>query len=81
MARKQTRRRKTDNGRRGPRGPRGRRGAQGPSGPNGAALDRLEGDLVAARDELQVQFKRIAQLQAELDELRAELRARLLQRE
>ena len=39
---------------------------------NGETLGRLAAELSDAQDALQVQFKRIAQLQAELDQLRAE---------
>lgn len=71
------RRRKADKGKRGPRGPRGQRGVRGPAGPGAPsteAFNRLAADLIDAQDSLQVQFKRIAQLQAELDELRSQLR-------
>ena len=52
---------------------RGPQGVPG-SGANGATLSRLEAALIDAKDTLEVQFKRIAQLQAQLDELRAQLR-------
>ena len=61
-------------GKRGARGKQGRQGAPGVAAPNGEALARLTADLIEAQNELQVQFKRIAQLQAEVDELRADLR-------
>jgi hypothetical protein len=38
-----------------------------------AAIEELRTSLAEARDELHVQFKRIAQLQAEVDELRHRL--------
>ena len=70
-------RRKTSKAKRGPRGPRGKRGVRGPAGPGAPsteAFNRLAADLIDAQDTLQVQFKRIAQLQAELDELRSQFR-------
>ena len=76
MARKPTPKRKSGKGKATTRGPRGWRGRQGPPGlsaPDGHALARLTADLIEAQDALQVQFKRIAQLQAEVDELRAKM--------
>jgi len=37
----------------------------------GVRVEVLEHELAATRNELQIQFKRIAQLQADLDDLRA----------
>jgi hypothetical protein len=70
-------------------GPRGLRGRQGPRGPRGAAgprardgqiivelgkvLARVTQELEDVQSTLKVQFTRIAELQAELDGLRAAL--------
>ena len=80
MTARRPRRRKTQTEKRGTRGPRGARGAPGKQGPPGTpapsadAIARLAEDLANTRHDLQVQFKRIAQLQAELDDLRANIR-------
>ena len=62
------------------RGPRGLRGVPGPAGPAGAdaplvaqlggILSRVTQELEDVQRTLRVQFTRIAQLQAELDEVR-----------
>jgi len=57
----------------GPVGPQGERGLAGQGVPHGL-LERLAADLEETHAALQTQFVRIAQLQAELDLLRAKLR-------
>ena len=63
---------------RGPRGPRGERGVRGEPGKIDATalrvIARMAQELENAQRELRVQFTRIAQLQAELDLLRADLK-------
>ena len=61
----------------GPRGPRGRRGPVGPPGNAGeivvqlgSVLARVTQELEAVQHTLRVQFTRIAELQAQLDDLR-----------
>jgi hypothetical protein len=80
MARKKPRRSKDKGKRRGPRGPRGVPGPPGPAGPNGqfvvelgAVLSRVTQELEDVQRTLRVQFTRIAQLQAELDDVRTSL--------
>lgn len=74
-------------GRQGDRGARGQRGVRGPRGEKGERGERGESDslqivarmaqeLEAAQRELRVQFTRIAQLQADIDSLRSELKSR-----
>ena len=78
-------------GERGAQGLRGERGAQGERGEPGAPgtnpplelvarmaqeLEASRRDLEAAQRELRVQFTRIAQLQADLDSLRSDLKKR-----
>ena len=58
-------------GKRGARGARGPRGVPGRSAADGDIVDRIARELETAQRELRVQFTRIAQLQAEIDELRA----------
>ena len=71
-------------GARGPRGPRGAqglRGRQGPAGPAGRSGDpaplrvlaTMAQEIEAIQRDLQAQFQRIAQIQADLDLLRAQL--------
>jgi Collagen triple helix repeat (20 copies) len=69
-------------GQRGVRGPKGERGEKGESGERGEstslqAVARMAQELEAAQRELRIQFTRIAQLQADLDSLRSELKSRL----
>ena len=78
-------------GERGTRGVQGERGAQGERGEAGAPgtnapleliarmaqeLDAAKRDLQAAQGELRAQFTRIAQLQADLDSLRSDMKKR-----
>src|SRR5262245_49708938 len=68
-------------GQRGLRGPRGERGDTGEKGERGDSTSlqvvaRMAQELEAAQRELRVQFTRIAQLQADLDALRSELKRR-----
>ena len=69
--------RRGERGKRGARGERGERGpagAAGPPGPaNSSALNLIEqfvSQLDEVQGELKIQFTRIAQLQADLDQLR-----------
>jgi hypothetical protein len=78
MARKKTRR-STERGT--PRGLRGRRGPGGPPrqdgqlvGQLGNVLARVAQELEEVQRKLQVQFTRIAELQAEVDDLRGALK-------
>jgi hypothetical protein len=63
-------------GRRGPAGPRGLKGArgatgkEGPTGKGNEVLEIVEKQIDDIHHELDVQMKRIAQLQLQLDELR-----------
>jgi hypothetical protein len=65
-----------------PRALRGLRGAPGPPGPRGESgsgvpfeiVEQLEIELKETQRSLEVQFTRIAQLQSELDSLRASLK-------
>ena len=61
---------------RGPRGEPGERGERGEQGSNApvGVIDRLTKELETAQRELRVQFTRIAQLQADLDQLRSIVR-------
>ena len=55
---------------RGPRGLKGKRGAQGKRGAPGiepAEIHSLTEEIQQVRDEADVQFKRIAQIQVQLD--------------
>ena len=59
-----------ESGRRGPRGLKGRRGAEGKRGAPGiepAEIHAIIEDIEKVRDEADVQFKRIAQIQVQLD--------------
>lgn len=70
---------------RGMRGPAGRRGPAGPAGPKGErgergpgvvpieSVEKLEREIEKMRAEAETQFKRIAQLQAQLDVALAEI--------
>jgi hypothetical protein len=78
MARKKTLRSKE---REMPRGPRGPHGLPGPPEQDGklvaqlgAVLARVAQELEDVQRTLRVQFTRIAELQAELDDLRVELK-------
>ena len=77
-------RRRGKTGSRGPRGPRGAKGlpglqgAPGPAGPPGAAaplriLATITQQIEAIQRDLKTQFERAAQIQADLDLLRAQL--------
>jgi hypothetical protein len=66
-------------GKRGSRGKQGERGEQGERGAAGTSapvqlLTAITKELEAAQRDLRVQFTRIAQLQAEVDVLRSELK-------
>jgi hypothetical protein len=70
-----------ERGARGQRGARGLRGEKGERGERGdstslQAVARMAQELEAAQRELRIQFTRIAQLQADLDSLRSELKSR-----
>ena len=56
-------------GPRGKSGPRGKPGPRGPHGGNGESIALLMAQMNQVRGELQVQLRRIAQLQAQLDRL------------
>ena len=61
---------KKTEGRRGPRGPKGKRGVEGKRGVPGiepADIQAIIGNIEKVRDEAAVQFKRIAQIQVQLD--------------
>lgn len=54
-------------------GPRGPRGKTGPAGPSNITREEFDAAVESIRenlDELRVQFRRIAQMQVELDELK-----------
>jgi len=81
MASKKTVRSKESGTRRGPRGPRGRRGPAGLSGQDGpmvaqlaTILARVTQELEDVQRSLRVQFTRIAELQADLDDIRVALK-------
>jgi hypothetical protein len=79
--RKPKRRLKTSKSQRGKPGPRGAPGERGERGEQGSSapldvIDRLTTELGAAQRELRVQFTRIAQLQADLDQVRADAKSR-----
>ena len=62
--------RKKTEGRRGPRGPKGKRGVEGKRGVPGiepADIHAIIENIEKVRDEAAVQFKRIAQIQVQLD--------------
>lgn len=70
-----------ERGEQGARGLQGERGQQGERGERGEstslmAVARMAQELEVAQRELRVQFTRIAQLQADLDSLRSELKSR-----
>ena len=54
----------------GPRGPRGKTGPAGPSNITREEFDAAVDSIGENLDELRVQFRRIAQMQVELDELK-----------
>jgi hypothetical protein len=61
---------KKTEGRRGPRGPKGKRGVEGKRGVPGiepADIHAIIENIEKVRDEAAVQFKRIAQIQVQLD--------------
>jgi Collagen triple helix repeat (20 copies) len=65
-------------GAQGLRGPQGATGATGPTGPAGAStplvmLSTIVQHIEAIQRDLEVQFQRTAQIQADLDLLRAQL--------
>jgi hypothetical protein len=57
-------------GKAGPRGPRGKTGPAGPSSITREEFDAAVNSIHDNLQELRVQFRRMAQMQAELDELK-----------
>lgn len=60
----------SQSGNAGPRGPRGKPGPAGPSNITREEFDAAVDSIRENLDELRVQFRRIAQMQVELDELK-----------